>query len=120
MKYSYTMSKIEEVVRTRFCLTHHEMIMPKTAERRYSRPRQIAMLLMREYTGASLPDIGQHFCRSHATVYRGILNIQAVIDHDPKVAADVEACRTLVKRALPWLEIKLAKGEDASLCSSCL
>lgn len=59
--------QIQDHVCAAFDMTRDQLLQPDKA-RRFSRPRQIAMFLCREYTPLSYPDLGQIFCRDHTTV----------------------------------------------------
>lgn len=66
------MTAIQAVVRGYFCLRHGELIGPSRA-RRVSWPRQIAMVLVRQCDGRSLPEIGRRFGgRDHTTVLHAL------------------------------------------------
>lgn len=55
---------------------------------RFAKPRQVAMYLARE-TGASLPEIGRHFCRDHTTVLHAVRTVPLC----PKLCRDMERVR---------------------------
>lgn len=60
-------------------------------ERRWSRPRQLAMYLCRELTPRSLPQIGRAFGnRDHTTVIHACRQIERLKATDPAIAAAVE------------------------------
>lgn len=62
--------------------------------RKVARPRQVAMYLVRELTGHSLPNIGRHFGnRDHTTVIHAIKAVEERMASDPSYRADVEALR---------------------------
>lgn len=79
---------IESVVRTvadRFGLQPGQ-IKQKTNAHEISRPRQIAMALCKELTGASLPEIGRHFGgKHHTTVLHAIRRVEALRREDPEI-----------------------------------
>lgn len=57
-------------------------------------PRQVAMLLSREFTDSSLPQIGAAFGgRDHSTVINGLKRIKTLIEAHPDLAAKVESLR---------------------------
>lgn len=62
-----TVRQIQERVCRYFDMTHLEML-TQNRSHRYTRPRQIAMMLARETTGKSLTALGTAFCRDHTTV----------------------------------------------------
>lgn len=58
----------------------------KTNAHEISRPRQIAMYLCREVTGASLPEIGRHFGgKHHTTVLHAIRKVEEMRHQDPEI-----------------------------------
>ncbi|MGQ9918525.1 MAG: chromosomal replication initiator protein DnaA [Bryobacteraceae bacterium] len=58
----------------------------KTNAHEISRPRQIAMALCKELTGASLPEIGRHFGgKHHTTVLHAIRRVEAMRREDPEI-----------------------------------
>jgi len=63
--------------------------------REVSRPRQVAILLLRRHTGASLPEIGRTFGgRSHTTVLVGLRKIEKLLVSEPalgRAVKDIEA-----------------------------
>jgi chromosomal replication initiator protein len=49
-----------------------------------SRPRQVAMYLVKEITSASLPEIGRHFGgKHHTTVLHSIRKVEEIRQSDP-------------------------------------
>ena len=72
-----TLHDIERAVCQRFHLTVEQMRGPCRL-RKIARPRQMAMYLCREMTGASLPQIGRHFRRDHTTVLHAQRKIAAM------------------------------------------
>ena len=45
-------------------------------------PRQISMYLVRRYTGASYPEIGEKFGKDHSTVIHAVKKIENLIKDD--------------------------------------
>lgn len=93
-----TVRDVERAVCFRFNLTRADMMGPNR-ERRYARPRQIAMYLARQMAGASLPKIGKHFDRDHTTVLHAERRIASLAAQKPHIAEWIEECRAAVK---PW------------------
>jgi chromosomal replication initiator protein len=57
-------------------------------------PRQAAMFLSRELTGAPYAEIGRYFNgRNHSTVVHACQRFQTLLDHDARVASLVENAR---------------------------
>lgn len=79
-----TIARIQAVVSDYYGLTSDHMRGPsKTRDHVY--PRQMAMLLSRELTKSSLPDIGRRFGgRDHSTVIYGIDHARLRIETDLK------------------------------------
>ena len=79
---------IESVIRAvadRFGLQPAQL-KQKTNAHEISRPRQIAMYLCREITGASLPEIGRHFGgKHHTTVLHAIRKVEELRSQDPEI-----------------------------------
>ena len=79
---------IEAVVRAvaeRFGLQPAQL-KQRTNAHEISRPRQIAMYLSRELTGASLPEIGRHFGgKHHTTVLHAIRKVEELRQQDPEI-----------------------------------
>ena len=79
---------IESVIRAvadRFGLQPGQL-KQKTNAHEISRPRQIAMYLCREITGASLPEIGRHFGgKHHTTVLHAIRKVEQLRSQDPEI-----------------------------------
>ncbi|MEO7143280.1 MAG: helix-turn-helix domain-containing protein, partial [Bryobacteraceae bacterium] len=58
----------------------------KTNARNISRPRQIAMFLIKELTHASLPEIGRAFGgKHHTTVLHAVKKIEELRHRDPEL-----------------------------------
>jgi chromosomal replication initiator protein len=92
--------QILSTVAQHFNLSEEELI-GRSRVREVSVPRQLAMYLIREETGASLPQIGQLFGgRDHTTIMHGCEKIGGQIETDGQLRRD-------------WLEIKgkLSEGE---------
>ena len=68
-------------------------------------PRQVAMYLIRELTGHSLPEIGSFFLRDHSTVMHGIAKVTELLGKDSELTETV----AFLKRRLQGLE-----GEEIS------
>jgi hypothetical protein len=66
-------------------------------KRMFSRPRQEAMKLARELTGASYPQIARHFGdRDHTTILFADRKVSNREPDDPKLAARLNECRARV------------------------
>lgn len=105
-----TIKDVEKAVCLRFKMDRGDLLGSKRA-RAYSRPRQIAMFLCREMTDASLPRIGQHFCRDHTTVLHACRRITKLVAERPKVAEYVQECREVVATSDRWKEALRATME---------
>lgn len=69
---------------------------------RFSHPRQVAMLLARELTGHSLPDIGRRFGgRDHTTVLYAPQAVRRRIADGSKEALDLFNLRETLLQAAP-------------------
>jgi len=88
-----TIARIQTVVADYYGFDNEHM-RSSDRHRRYAYPRQIAMLLARELTKASLPDIGSRFGgKHHTTVIHGIRNAKSNIETDPDWRRDYDALR---------------------------
>jgi chromosomal replication initiator protein len=63
-------------------------------------PRQVAMYLIRELTGHSLPEIGSFFLRDHSTVMHAITRVNEQLGKDSEMTEAV----AFLKRRLQGLE----------------
>lgn len=91
-----TVAEIQRMVAERYGLTREQMIGQSRA-RKIARPRQIAYLLAREYTDASLTKIGQFFQgRDHGTVHHGAKAVRLRVAESAAVARDVVEFRAVL------------------------
>jgi len=80
-----TMDAVSRAVAERFGLQPAQL-KQKTNAHEISRPRQIAMYLCKELTGASLPEIGRHFGgKHHTTVLHAIRKVEELRRSDPEI-----------------------------------
>jgi len=69
-------------------------------ERRFARPRQVAMYLARELTPQSYPQIGRLFGgRDHATVMHGVRMIASLRQHDSEIDAQIRSIQAKLSPA---------------------
>ena len=62
--------------------------------RSVTRPRQIAMFLMKSMTTISLPAIGRHFGgRDHTTVMHAIATVEELLEKEPDMAENIHLLR---------------------------
>lgn len=61
-------------------------------------PRQVAMVMSREFTTNSLPKIGRAFGRDHSTVLHAIKRVREACEAHVDTARDVEALRARLRR----------------------
>ena len=104
---------IERAVCLRFSLTPERL---KGGERcrKVARPRQMAMYLARELTGASLPMIGRHFCRDHTTVLWAIRKIEAMLATHPRVVTYLGEIRAILDGLTPHKMMMTSKNGKAA------
>jgi hypothetical protein len=82
----------------KFRVLKDEMLGPRRTTR-VARPRMVAMMLARELTGASLPQIGMLFGRDHTTCLHAGRRVRELASQSPAFAQDVEDVRlTLLTR----------------------
>lgn len=80
-----TMEAVVRAVAERFGLQPAQL-KQKTNAHEISRPRQIAMYLCKDLTGASLPEIGRHFGgKHHTTVLHAIRKVEQLRRADPEI-----------------------------------
>ncbi len=92
-----TISRIQEIVSSRFGLTVPELCSEKRSQN-IAFPRQLAMYLCRELTDASLPKIGKEFGgRDHTTVLHAYSKIARMIRADRSVYNLVQELTARVK-----------------------
>ncbi|HID88762.1 MAG TPA: chromosomal replication initiator protein DnaA, partial [Anaerolineae bacterium] len=91
--------QILEVVAHHYQISQEELTGPSRA-RRFARPRQIAMYLMREETTASLSQIGRALGgRDHSTVLHACERIARMIEENEQLRREVTAIREILHRA---------------------
>lgn len=74
-----------------------DALLGKSRERQTAWARQVAMYLMREETGASLFQIGDHLGgRDHTTIMHGCATVVKRMEADPRARADVAAAQALL------------------------
>jgi chromosomal replication initiator protein len=74
-----------------------EALVAARRDRQVVVPRQVAMLLMREETGASLSDIGAALGgRDHSTIIHGCDKIARAVTEDARLAEHVDAARQVI------------------------
>lgn len=92
-----TMADIQRAVTRYYALTVEDLKSENRA-RKVSLPRQVAMYLCRELTGASLPRIGQEFGgRDHTTILHGCEKIGAERKTNPELEQILRMLRTEIQ-----------------------
>ena len=90
-----TIERVQDLVCETFGVSRDELLSPNRTAR-LAWPRQVAMYLAREHTGATLPAIGRSFGgRNHTTVMHACRRTAARIAGDPDA---YEAVRSLTNR----------------------
>jgi len=88
--------EIQQRVAAAFGISHAELV-GTTRAATPLRARQMAMLLTREMTDLSLPQIGRLYGgRDHSTVLNSLRRAQATIDADPELAARIHKLRSAI------------------------
>jgi chromosomal replication initiator protein len=98
-----TIRDVERAVCLRFQISRDQLLTRNTA-RAVSRPRQIAMYLARELTGASYPRLGQHFARDHTSILYAWQMTVKRMGHDARLRAEIEGCKEILTRSELWKE----------------
>ena len=88
-----TIAEIQKRVAAHYGVELSDMASPRRA-RQIVRPRQVAMLLAKDLTVHSLPEIGRHFGgRDHTTVMYAIRRINELCDKDNRLQQEVKELR---------------------------
>jgi chromosomal replication initiator protein len=90
--------EIQERVASSFGVSRAELVGSSRASTPL-RARQVAILLTREHTELSLPEIGRHYGgRDHSTIHNALRRIEVGIGEDPELAGRVEQLRAEIHR----------------------
>ena len=90
-----TIKDIQKTVCEYFSISHNELV-GKRRDQKVVKPRQVAMYLCKELTGASYPEIGSEFGgRDHTTVMHSCRKIDANIE-DPYFRTSLENIRNML------------------------
>ena len=77
-----------------------EALVAARRDRQVVVPRQAAMFLMREETGASLSEIGAALGgRDHSTIFHGCEKVARTLAEDPRLAEHIDAARQVIAAA---------------------
>lgn len=87
--------RIQEAIAADFGIPSHMFLTVQETPVCY--PRQYAMLLAREMTGKSYPDLGGLFRRDHATIMHGIKKAKARVEKDADLALKLGARKLLLE-----------------------
>lgn len=93
---TFTVDSIQTAVCKHFNLKIADL-KSTSRQQRVARPRQIAMYLIRKYTGATFESIGGFFGgKDHTTIQHGCNKIEEGIESDPELRNDVEKVQNLL------------------------
>ncbi len=96
-KAAPSISDIQLAVATYYELSVSELVSPRRAAR-IAWPRQVAIALARELTGASLPTLGQAFGgRNHATVLHACKRVSNRLLIDRQAGTEVDELRSMIR-----------------------
>ena len=98
-----TIRDVERAVCLRFQISH-EALRERNPKRVVSRPRQIAMYLARELTGASYPRLGQYFQRDHTSILYAWKKTIERMEKDARLRTDIEGVKEILTRSGRWKE----------------
>ena len=98
-----TIRDVERAVCLRFQISQ-EALRERNPKRVASRPRQIAMYLARELTGASYPRLGQYFQRDHTSILWGYRKTIERMEKDARLRTDIEGVKEILTRSGRWKE----------------
>lgn len=82
-----TLDNIKKVVAEHYKVKVNDLL-SKRRSRSIARPRQLAMLLSKELTNHSYPEIGQAFDRDHTTVLHACKKMKELLDEDRRLEED--------------------------------
>ncbi|NOX62192.1 MAG: chromosomal replication initiator protein DnaA [Chloroflexi bacterium] len=89
---------IIQAVADEFRITRSELVGQRRLKR-FARPRQVAMYLMREVAQLSFPQIGEYLGgRDHTTVMHGYKKVSQLLADDPELRMRVERVRMRLNR----------------------
>lgn len=91
----YIVAGIQAMVADYYGIDTADMLSARRG-RDVAHPRQLAMLLAREFTPKSLPDIGRRFNRDHTTVIYGIRAAEARMVEDGEERSDYATLRGML------------------------
>lgn len=91
-----SISAIEQAVCAHMKVTPEEL-RGQSRQRRFARPRQVAMTLYVEMAGKSLPYVGKHFGRDHTTVLHAQRRIAEIVAEKLHFARLVDTIRASVR-----------------------
>ena len=93
---TYTIESIQAAVAKHFGIKIPDL-KSATRSRNVSLPRQIAMYLIRKYTGVGFKDIGHYFGgKDHSTILHACNKIDKAIEFDPELRGNVESIQNLL------------------------
>jgi chromosomal replication initiator protein len=95
------LERVLSAVAAHYRLSVSDLASPKRTKA-IARARQMAMYVAREFSDASLKQIGEALKRDHSTVAHGCAKIAAQLAHDSALSADLEAIRAALNgKAVP-------------------
>jgi len=93
---SFTIESIQSAVAKHYRLRVQDL-KSTTRIRTIAFPRQIAMFLIRKYTGLGFKEIGQYFGgKDHTTILHACAKIESSLDTDPLIREAVESIQNLL------------------------
>ncbi len=83
---------------TRYFGLERNAIFRESKARSITRPRRMAMYLVRKHTGASFPQIGELFGgKSHTTVMDACRRVEKEAQHDPQIRMDLDTIESILE-----------------------
>lgn len=93
---TFTIDSIQNAVARHYSLKVHDLKSTSRA-RAVAEPRQIAMYLIRKYTGLGFKEIGQYFGgKDHTTILHACSKIENGLDSDQEIREAVESIQNLL------------------------
>lgn len=98
-----TIRDVERAVCLRFRIPR-DALRARNPKRLASRPRQIAMYLARELTGASYPRLGQYFERDHTSILYAWQKTKERMEKDAWLKTEIEGVKEILTKSGRWKE----------------
>ena len=95
--YLNRIARIQAIVASYYKLNYEDMFSP-VRDTYVCHPRQVAMYLVREITGASTPIIGRRFRKDHTTVLSALKAVDKRLQIQPWLPGEMDTLRKRIAR----------------------